>query len=116
MSKIVIPVKDDFLSESFTACSYFLIYEVKEGKVVSKKIDFYPDELRQGIDHWSEGAGITDVIVHWIDKGSLAELSSSKINLFVGVKVSTPDRLIEDFLNGTLRSDTHYMVEKCGTL
>jgi len=62
---------------------------------------------------WSEKFKITDVIVHGIDKESMAVLSTTKINLFVGVKISNPDLLIKDFLNGTLRSDTHSIVEKC---
>lgn len=116
MTKIAIPVKDDLLSRSFNACTYFLIYEIRERKIVGKKIDFFPDSFRANISQWSDSSGITDVIVHYIDESSLEALSSTKINLFVGVKISTPDILVEDFLDGTLKSDTHNIVEKCGVI
>lgn len=115
MTKIAIPVKDDLLSSSFNDCSYFLIYEIVDRKIVGKKIDFFPEEFKAKIDQWSY-SGITDVIVHYIDELSISVLTSTKINLFVGVKVSQPDDIIEEFLSGTLKSDTHTMVEKCRTL
>lgn len=116
MTKIAIPVKDDLLSRSFNSCTYFLIYEIKDKKIVGKKVNFFPDEFRAKIPHWSDVAGITDVIVHHIDETSLDTLSSTKMSLFVGVKIINPDRLVEDFLDGTLKSDTHNVVEKCRTL
>lgn len=112
MSKIAIPVKDDLLSSSFNYCSYFLIYEIKDKKIIGKKIDFFPEEFKSKIDQWSN-VGVTDVIVHYIDELSLSVLTSTKINLFVGVKISSPDLILEEFLNGTLRSNTLKMVEKC---
>lgn len=112
MTKIAIPVKDDLLSSSFIYCSYFLIYEIRDRKIVGKKIDFFPDEFKAKIDHWSD-TGITDVIVHYLDELSLSVLTSTKINLFVGVEVSKPDDIVEEFLSGTLKSNTHTMVEKC---
>jgi predicted Fe-Mo cluster-binding NifX family protein len=116
MTKIAIPVKDDLLSRSFNACTYFLIYEIRDKKIVGKKINFFPDEFKSTIPDWSDVAGITDVIVHHIDESALETLTSTKISLFVGVKINTPDRLVEDFLDGTLKSDTHNVVEKCRTL
>jgi len=116
MSKIAIPVKDDLLSRSFNTCAYFLIYEIMDKKIVSKKIDFFPDEFRARITDWYSLTDITDIIVHFIDETTLEMLTSTKINLFVGVKVSSPDNLVEDFLDGTLKSDTHYIVEKCNRI
>ncbi len=116
MSKIAIPVKDDLLSTSYDACAYFLIYDIDDRKVVSKKIEFFPDEFRARIADWYSKPDITDIIVHFIDESSLYALTSTKINLFVGVKINSPDRLIEDFLDGTLKSDTHNIVAKCGRL
>lgn len=113
MSKLVIPVKDDLLSRSFNSCKYFLIYEINDKKVVSKKINLFPADFKAEVSLWSDEFGITDVIVHSIDKASLDLLSSTKINLFVGVKITGPDRLVEDFLDGTLKSDTNNAVEKC---
>ncbi len=115
MSKIVIPVNDDLLSSSFNACTYFLIYEIKEQRVAAKQIDLFPDAFREKMDLWSERLGITDLIVHYIDEHALNVLSSTKINLFVGVKIDSPDKLVKEFLKGTLKSETHNILEKCVT-
>ncbi len=113
MSKVAIPVKDNLLSRSFNFCSFFLIYEVKERKIIGKKIEFFPYKFRSDISGWSDKSGITDVIVNTIDEASLSEITASKINIFVGVKISTPDLLIAEFLQGTLRSDTRHILETC---
>lgn len=113
MSRIAIPVKDDLLSRSFNTCTYFLIYDIRGKKVVGKKINFHPDDFKASIADWSDRYEISDVIVHYIDETSLEMLSATKINIFVGVKMNTPDRLVEDFLDGTLKSDTQNIVEKC---
>ena len=110
MTKIAIPVKDNLLCRSFSSCTYFLIYEIENKKIVSKKINFYPNEFRADIDHWSDNPGITDVIVHYIDEKSLTILTLTKIDLFVGVNITTPDLLVEEFLNGKLKSNTKKLV------
>jgi len=114
MGKVVLPVSGECLSENFSRCSNYLIYEIENRKVVSKKVEIFPKEFRLRISDWPMNLGITDVIAHKIDDASFSEISNSKINLFVGVRKSQPDLLIEEYLNGTLRSDTHYFTESCG--
>lgn len=114
MGKVVLPVSGECLSENFTHCSNYLIYEIENRKIVSKKVEIFPKEFLLRISDWPGDLGITDVIAHKIDEASFAEINSTKINLFVGVRKSQPDLLIEEYLNGTLRSDTHYFTESCG--
>ena len=111
MGKVVLPVSGECLSENFTRCFYYLIYEIENRKIVSKKVEIFPKGFLLGISDWPEKLGITDVIAHKIDEASFAEFNCSKINLFVGVRISQSDLLIEEYLNGTLRSDTHYFTE-----
>ena len=112
MLKVAVPVRGEYLSENFTQCSYYLIYEIKNKKIVGKKVEVFTKGFQGMISDWPKKLGITDVIAHGIDKASLSEISDTKINLFVGVSISTPDKLIEEYLNGTLRSDTHSITEK----
>ena len=37
---------------------------------------------------------------------SINYFSETKINLFIGVEINTPEKLIEDYLMGTLKSNT----------
>ena len=107
MYRIAIPISGDTLSENFNECSSYQIYEINKKASVSN-IEGIPSQYFLGalprlVKHYS----ITDVIAHSIDKESLKYINDTKINLFVGVHISSPDELIEAYLNGTLKSNTH---------
>ena len=105
--KIAIPVTGDLLSDKFGECSHYIIYEIINKKIVSKKSEVPPIKTVDKLANWAEGAGITDVIVNNINSCYLNYFSDTKINLFVGVKQNAPEILIEEYLNGTLQSDAH---------
>lgn len=105
MIKVAIPVSGNLLSESYSECSYYEIYEINEEAVVSRKEDVHPQNVLNDMSKWVERTGITDVIVHGIDKTSMKYFANTKVNLFVGVDIHTPEKLIDEYLKGTLRSD-----------
>ena len=113
MLKVAIPVRGDFISESFAYCSYYLIYEIKKRKIIGKKVEVFSHEFQEQIINRPDELGITDIIVHRIDNKSLSKFTSTKINLFVGVNIIPPDLLIEKYLNGTITSNTSHITEKC---
>lgn len=107
MMRIAIPVTGDILSEKFGECSHYIIYEIENKTVVSKKSEVPPIKSIDKLANWAEKSGITDVIVNNIKSSYLNYFSNTKINLFVGVKPNSPELLIEEYLNGTLQSDAH---------
>ena len=113
MSKIVIPIEHNLLSKKFSSCTYFLIYEISETKMVRKQINLFPDDFRTQISDWYENQGITNVIAHSIDQESLEKLSTGKINLFLGVKIDSPDALVDDLLEGRLKSNPQSIMDNC---
>lgn len=106
MTRVVIPVSGNFLSEKFNDCSYYQIIEIDNGATVSRKEGVPSGKYLHKLPLLVKQYGITDVITHRIDRDSLAYFNNTKINLFIGVTINTPDQLIEEYLEGTLKSNT----------
>lgn len=106
MTKVVIPVSGNFLSEKFNDCTYYQIVEIDNGATVSRTEGIPSELFLHKLPLLVQQYGITDVIAHRIDKASLNFISDTKVNLFVGVNISSPDQLIEEYLEGTLKSNT----------
>lgn len=106
MTKVAIPVTDNMLSHNFTDCAYYLIYEIGDTKIIDNTTEFTPEKQVEGIKEWTRKWNITDIITRDIDQISLRYFADTKINLFVGVPISSPGKLIEQYLDGTLKSDT----------
>ena len=112
MAKVAIPVTGNLLSENFGECSYYAIYEIDNKDVVGKTREVPPKKAIEALSKWAEDSGISDVIVHGIDKSYVSYFSDTKINLFVGVNISEPKNLIEEYLNGTLQSNVKSISEE----
>jgi len=104
MKKVAIPVYNDKLSESFGTCLYYRIYEI-DGDIIRSNTYKVPPVRIINTPEWVSEQGITDIIVHKIEKSIISLFTAYKINLFIGVEVNSPEKLIEDYLNGNLFSD-----------
>ncbi len=105
MTKIAIPVSGKLLSENFDKCSYYELYEIDRNAVVSRVEEVLPKKPLNEFAKWLEHSNVTDVIVHGIDEASMKYFANTKINLFVGVNIRTPKQLIDEYLEGVLKSD-----------
>ena len=111
MKRIAIPIFNDQLSEYFGECSYYEIFEI-EKKVWNKKLVELPMGIAvTDIPGWLEKIGITDVIAYKVDRKIISLFASKKVNLFIGIPLQHPEKLIEDYLNGTLESDKKIITE-----
>lgn len=106
MAKIAIPVYNKLLSNQFNACGHYDIFEISDKQIVSKTHERHCKKSIDELNTWVQTQGITDVIVHSIDRLSINYFSDTKINLFLGVKITSPEKLIDDYLKGTLQSNT----------
>lgn len=111
MKRVVIPVANDKLSEHFGACFYYEVFEI-DGENIEKKSFELPvlaniDELPD----WLEKQGISDVISHRVKKEIISLFAAKKVNLFVGVPLSSTQKLIDDYLQGKLESDKNIIQE-----
>lgn len=106
MSRVAIPVLNKVLSTNFNKCGYYDIYEIDQKRIISHKQEKLCHKSSNELNMWIYEKGITDLIVHGIDKSSVDYFADTKVNLFIGVNINEPNKLIEDYLKGTLQSNT----------
>lgn len=113
--KVAIPVVNDLLSEYFGSCSHYEIFEV-DGKIVARYQTGFPEDLSVfELPEWLEKAGITDIITFRINPEIINLFASKKVNLFVGIPLNSPQKLMEDYLQGKLESDEKIIQELYST-
>ena len=111
MKRVAIPVAKEMLSENFGQCNYYRIYDIEAGTILCNSVEVPPQQDMMNLPLWAVQLGITDVIVHKIDKKIITLFAVNKINLFVGVAVNLPEILIEDYMNGNLKSSEEIIKE-----
>lgn len=105
MKRVAIPIANNKLSEYFGGCSHYMIYEIgKSG--ISETLAEMPDGIAVAdLPGWIEKQGITDLIAYKVNREIIKLFASRKVNLFVGIQINDPEKLIDDYLNGKLESD-----------
>lgn len=114
MKRVAIPLVEDRLSEYFGQCSYYEIFEIDHKIIKSSKIGIPAHRSTDSVPDWIAEKGITDVIIHKMDKRVFSMLAATKINLFVGIPIDSPDNIIQGYLSGILKSDTKIIKEIIG--
>ena len=84
MKRVAIPVVGGRLSEYFGQCDHYEIFEINDGNVISEEIEIAPKEYITKLPEWASVEGITDIIVHRIDKRTLDFICSFKNKPFCG--------------------------------
>ncbi|MCK4700168.1 MAG: ATPase, partial [Bacteroidales bacterium] len=64
-----------------------------------------PAQQPELILNWLVEKGVTDVITYGIGLKPIEIFNQHKINVFVGVKVETPQVLVQEYLDGTLETN-----------
>lgn len=109
MAKIAIPISAGRLSAKFSQCGHFDIFYIDQREIISKEQNKRCSKSIEELNNWINTNGITDVIVHGIDKKWVTYFSDTKVNLYLGVNINSSEQLINDYLNGTLKSDTNVL-------
>ncbi len=110
MKRVAIPVVKGKLSDHFEKCTYCEIFEIDGDNVKSNEIEVPPSDIVK-LPEWAIQQNVTDIIAHKIDKIIINQFSKEKINLFIGIKKDTPEKLIEGYVKGTLKSDEKIISE-----
>lgn len=111
MTKIAIPITENMLSRNFEDCYYYLIYRINLGKLIGKPVKVYSQDSTLNLSEWIKEWEITDVIANGMNKLSINYFSETKINLFIGVEINTPEKILEEYLMGTLKSNTKNIIK-----
>ncbi len=105
MKKIAIPISKGKLSKYLKECTYFEIYNIQNNNINSNEIIIADKNKTNHISSWAIENKLTDIIIHKAKKEDITSLSENKINLFIGITINKPDFLINDYLDGQLKSD-----------
>jgi len=111
MKRVAVPVVKGKLSEYFGQCNHYEIFEIRDEDIRSETIEVPPKEDITRLPEWAASIGITDMIVYKIDKRIITLFAPFRINLFVGIPINSPRNLIEEYLNGNLKSDEKVISE-----
>ncbi|MCF8372462.1 MAG: hypothetical protein K9H64_12610 [Bacteroidales bacterium] len=111
MKRVAIPVTNGKLSEYFGQCSHYEIFEIDEEQIISNAIEIPSEKEISMLLPWISSRGITDVICYKVDKRIINLFSAHKVNLYVGIRMDVSQEIIENYLNGTLKSDKNIISE-----
>lgn len=111
MKRVAIPVANNRLSEYFGECSHYEIFEIDK-KISARKIVPVPEGIAlKDMPGWVEKQGITDLIAYKVNREIVLLFASKKVNLFLGIPIDSPEKLIDDYLNGKLKSNEKIIAE-----
>ncbi len=111
MKKVAIPINKGKLSEYFGRCSYYKVFEIEDNSIQEKDIDLPDINHIDELPVWASKNGITDIITYKIDKQIITLFTKHKINLFVGIAIDTPKKLIQEFLGEQMTSNNRIITE-----
>jgi len=111
MKRVAIPVVQGRLSEYFGKCNHYEIFEIEGTNFKSDEIEVPQHKELVKLPEWAYRQGITDIIAYKVDKKIISLFTGYKINLFVGIPINTPQHLIEEYINGNLKSDEKIIQE-----
>ena len=111
MKRVAIPVYDNLLSEYFGKCHHYKIYDIDKQAIHEKRLDVPQINKMEELPAWASENGITDIISYKIDKKIIMLFTRYKINLFIGIPINSPEKIIEEFLSERLRSDKKIICE-----
>ena len=102
MVKVAIPINENFMCADFGACTTFVIYDIDQKIIKSRHVEAPIASNNIILLKWIEDMGIT----------ILQKFSDTKLNLFIGVSLNSPENLIDDYLHGCIQSDAQSIREK----
>lgn len=111
MKRVAIPVTNKQLSEFFGTCSHYEIFEIDKKVLKSYSVEIPSETNIIDLPGWLETKGVTDVIALRVNKQIISLFASRKVNLFVGVPIESPQKLIDEYMQGKLESDKKIIEE-----
>ncbi len=104
--KIAIPLADEKLSLHFGHCESFALIEVDETErtITGRESLEAPPHQPGLLPPWLAERGATVIIAGGMGQRAQQLFIARGIQVVVGAPAETPERLVEDFLAGTLRA------------
>ena len=104
--RIAIPVADGKLSLHFGHCEKFaIIHADPKAKKVLKKEELDAPEHQPGLlPRWLAERGVDVIIAGGMGQRAQSLFAQNKIRVVIGAAAESPERLVADYLAGTLKT------------
>ncbi|NJK86810.1 MAG: ATPase [Bacteroidales bacterium] len=104
---IAIPTSNNCLCQHFGHCEKFAVFQV-EDKVIQGETYITPPPHQPGVlPIWLASKGVTHVIAGGIGHKAIALFHDKGIQVFTGAGEVPAKMLIEDFVNGSLKTGSN---------
>jgi predicted Fe-Mo cluster-binding NifX family protein len=103
--RIAIPLANGKLAMHFGHCEHFALVDVyaAEKKIVSRKDIEAPPHQPGLLPRWLAERGATMIIAGGMGQRALGLFAEQGIQVVLGAAAETPERLVSDYLSGTLQ-------------
>jgi len=105
MAKVAIPIEKDCLSTHFGVCNHYAIFTIHKSIVVDVALVTPNFSEIEKFPAWLKTLDVTDVVTYKINPTIIPAFIKSKINVCVGTNQIAPELLIQDYINGKLKSN-----------
>jgi predicted Fe-Mo cluster-binding NifX family protein len=107
--RIVIPLAEGKLTNHFGHCKRFALVDVDpEAKAVLRREDIDAPPHEPGLlPSWLAERGVTVVIAGGLGQRALGLFAQQGIHVVTGAPAETPERLVAEYLAGTLAAGTN---------
>jgi predicted Fe-Mo cluster-binding NifX family protein len=104
--KIAIPVADGKLSAHFGHCEKFAVMDVdpENRKLISKKEVVPPLHEPGVLPSWLSEQGVSLIIAGGMGMRAQQFFNQFNVDVIVGAGPDTPEKVVTDYLNGTLKA------------
>ena len=100
--KFAIPLAEGVLCAHFGHCQQFAIIETEDGQIKDKELHTPPPHEPGVLPNWLAELGVSVVIAGGMGRRALGLFSEKGIQVTVGAPSSRPEKLVEQYLQGTL--------------
>jgi ATP-binding protein involved in chromosome partitioning len=107
--KIAIPLAEGQLCMHFGHCERFALLDVDlDARTITAREDLTPPPHEPGVlPRWLAEQGVGVVLAGGMGQRAMALFEEKNIRVVVGLAPDTPERLVEQYLEGTLKSGTN---------
>ena len=102
--KIAVPIADGKLSMHFGHCEQFALIEVAANEIVNREDLKAPPHEPGLLPTWLADRGAGVIIAGGMGRRAQDLFIAKNISVIVGAASDSPERLVEDYLAGTLES------------
>lgn len=107
MKKFAIPIENGQLCTHFGHCQQFAIIRVENSTMLPPEYVTPPPHEPGLIPRWLGQQAVTHVIAAGIGQKAISLFNQQHIEVTVGVEAKAPDKLVEDWLSGSLEAGSN---------